>query len=213
MNIKIANALSIYFETLYELNKHIVALRGKCKEDYRFDSYKLVLDIIQDIPRLIPFSFNKNTQSLELNYHNGLLEFRDHLDFLEQDYAKILINHIVFLEKTRKIRNKAEHKMHAAVNTAYGFGTMCLFEYEFNVEDNTGNEISILIQAEEFIQLAQEMNMLFSKLQEQVKVWAENENKTDYPYYKRLFRFDFINFNEIYKSNLLRLVGEFFVDF
>ncbi|MBQ4052302.1 MAG: hypothetical protein IJD09_01465 [Clostridia bacterium] len=213
MNIRIANALSFYFETVYELNRKIINICGRCKEDHRFDSYKLVLDVIQDIPRLIPFSFNKKNQKYELNYRNGLLEFRGQLDFLENDYMKILTDHYTFLEEVQKIRNKAEHRMHAVMNTAYGFGTMCLFEYEFNVEDNSGNEISILVQAEEFISLIYEINILFSKLQDQVKTYAIAANKTDYAYYKRLCRFDFLDFNKIYDSNLLELFGKISIDF
>ncbi|MBQ7035333.1 MAG: hypothetical protein IJN34_06320 [Clostridia bacterium] len=213
MNTKIANALSIYFSTLYELNKHIFALCGKCKEDYRFDSYKSVLDIIQDIPRLIPFCYDKKKQMVVLSNRNGLLEFQSEIDFLKPEYTSMVERHYDFIEKVRKIRNKAEHKMHAVINTAYGNGSTCLFDYEFNIEEGSNNLTTVLVEAEELIRLVRDLNILFSKIQNQVKSFAVEANKTGYPYYERLCRFDFVDFNKIYDSNLLIEIGNLFVDF
>lgn len=213
MNIEIANALSIYFETLYEMNRRIIAVCGKCEVDNGFNSYKLILDVIEDIPKIIPYSFNKKEQKLCLNHHDGLLEFKKDIDFLECDYGGILYKHNEFLDKIRRIRNKIEHKMHAVENRMYLFDSSAFFHYDFSVENNEGKIVTLGIDAKEFINLLRELNFLFSKLQNLVKTFAEKENKTEYPYYKKLCRFDFIDFNEIYKSNLLGLVGEIFVDF
>lgn len=213
MNTKIANALSIYFETLYEMNRRFIVTCGKCEKDSSLNSYKMVLDIIQDIPKIIPFSYDKSQKRLSLNDRNGLLEFKEQIDFLENDYKCILNDHYSFLDKIRKIRNKTEHKMHAVKNSIYSSDLSNSFYYGFYVEDNNGQVITLSVDAKEFIHLLQDMNIMFSKLQNSVKTFAIASNKTDYPYYWKLCRFDFMDFNRIYESTLFEIIGKIFVDF
>lgn len=66
MTIEIANALFGYLETLYNLNQKLVKLCGIDVIDDFESGEKDILDIIQDIPRIIPYSFNKKTHELTI---------------------------------------------------------------------------------------------------------------------------------------------------
>lgn len=70
MNIEIANSLSGYIETLYKLNQKLLKLCGTDVIDKYEYSHKEILDIIQDIPRLIPYQYNKTLKILELTDKN-----------------------------------------------------------------------------------------------------------------------------------------------
>lgn len=112
MTVEIANALFGYLETLYNLNQKLVKLCGIDVIDDFESGEKEILDIIQDVPRIIPYSFNKKTQTLILKDRDGLLEYKDNISYLKEDYEKILFDNYEFLDKIRKIRNKYEHNAH-----------------------------------------------------------------------------------------------------
>lgn len=48
---------------------------------------KNILDMIQDVPRIIPYSLNKKTKKLEFKELDGLLEYQDSILYLKEDYA------------------------------------------------------------------------------------------------------------------------------
>ena len=106
MTIEIANALFGYLETLYNLNQKLVKLCGIDVIDDFEGGEKDILDIIQDVPRIIPYSFNKKTKKLEFKDRDGLLEYQDSILYLKDDYDRILSENYDFLDKIRKIRNK-----------------------------------------------------------------------------------------------------------
>ena len=66
MDIEIANSLFGYFETLYKLNQKLIKLCGTDVIEKYEHSHKAILDIIQDIPRLIPYFYNKNSAKIIL---------------------------------------------------------------------------------------------------------------------------------------------------
>ena len=201
MNITIANAMYGYLETLYGLNQKLVKLCGS--EIDAFGNNKEILDIIQDFPRIIPYGFNDKEGKYELRKKDGLLEFENEISYLLSDYEEILNDNYDILEKMKKIRNKCEHKMHAIKERSASTGTMCLFEYDFQI----GDEI-ITVSAEEFIKLIKKLNELFSNIVGEISEYAEKNDKTEYVYYIRINRFDFKEFNSIYDNSLLRTIGK-----
>lgn len=203
MNKKIANALFGYFETLYYLNQKLIKLCGIDVIDDFECAEKNVLDIIQDIPRIIPYSVNKCTKKLKLDDKDGLLEYKDNIDYLKQDYEKILLDNYDFLKKVKKIRNKYEHKMHGINHKSSGSGTQSLFDFTFEVEKE-----EIKIYAGEFIKLLKELNVLYSKLVADVNKYAHKNEKESYLYYRRITKFEFNEFNKLYESGLLRTFGK-----
>jgi hypothetical protein len=51
------------------------------------------------------------------------------------------------------------------------------------------------------------MNILFSQLQGLVKQFAY-DNNIHHPYFRRLYRFDFADFNRIFESDLVYVIGK-----
>lgn len=202
MNTEIANALFGYLKTLYDLNRNLIRLCGIDIMNDFDNSDKKVLDIIQDIPRIIPYSANRKTLLLELNQRNGLLEYDKEISYLKSDYESILKKNYDFLDKIRKIRNKYEHKMHGIKHQSSGSGSMSLFDFEFDVEGE-----SIKIYSGSFIELFKSLNELFSKIVLDIKKYASENGKEEYSYYRRITRFDFLDFNKIYENELLRTIG------
>lgn len=203
MTVEIANALFGYLETLYNLNQKLVKLCGIDVIDDFESGEKEILDIIQDVPRIIPYSFNKKTQTLILKERDGLLEYKDNISYLKEDYEKILSDNYEFLDKIRKIRNKYEHKMHGVKHKSSGSGSFSLFDYTFMVGDE-----SMEITAGSFIKLIKSVNNLFSKIVLDISKYAYENKKEDYLYYRRITRFDFKDFNKIYDNDILRIVGK-----
>ena len=203
MTVEIANALFGYLETLYNLNQKLVKLCGIDVIDDFESGEKEILDIIQDVPRIIPYSFNKKTQTLILKDRDGLLEYKDNISYLKEDYEKILSDNYEFLDKIRKIRNKYEHKMHGVKHKSSGSGSFSLFDYTFMVGDE-----SMKITAGSFIKLIKSVNNLFSKIVLDISKYAYENKKEDYLYYRRITRFDFKDFNKIYDNDILRIVGK-----
>ncbi len=208
MTVEIANALSGYIEVLYLLNQKLIKLCGTDVIDKYEFSHKEILDIIQDIPRIIPYEYNKKKHILELSTKNGLLEYREDIDYLEEMYLDILNNNYDFLDSIRKIRNKYEHKMHDVKRKSSGSGTTSYFDFEFEVSGKT-----ITVEAQDFINVIKKLNILFSLIVKEIIKYSNENGKTGYPYYRRLNRFDFGEFNKIYDSNLLRIFGKLMLDF
>ncbi len=110
MTKEIANALFGYLETLYNLNQKLVKLCGIDVIDDFESGEKDILDMIQDVPRIIPYSLNRKTKKLEFKESDGLLEYQTSILYLKDDYEQILSENYDFLDNIRKIRNKYEHK-------------------------------------------------------------------------------------------------------
>ena len=208
MTITTANALFQYFETLYEQNQNLIVLCGIDVLDHKGQYEKRIDDIMVAIPRLIPYVFNKKTGYYEISPNDGLMKFTSDIPFLAADYNNILLNHKDFLEKVKKIRNKLEHEMHGARIVASMSSNSSLFSVTYDVSDN-----GIDINAAEMIAFAKELNALFSKIQTLVDQFAYSNGKEDHPYYERLVRYKFTEFNKIYESNLLRTFGKALLPF
>lgn len=206
MDLKIANALYGYFETMYIVNKRLIKLCGYnimvCSEL----PTKELLDIIQDLPRLIPYEYYNG--KLVLSTRNGLLEFQNDIPCLKSKYEDILSNHYDFLDVVRKIRNKYEHRMHdiewlGSVGSPFSF-----FDVQFDVNGEIYN-----IQGTKLICLVKELNILFSTLSSGIQEYASANNLSSYPFNQKLCRFDYLDFNEIYDSKLLDKIGNIMYEF
>lgn len=204
MNTKIINALFGYFETLYHLNQKLIKVCGVDVIDDFENTGEYIIDIIQNIPRLIPYSYNKDTEKLTFKNSDGLLEYNEQINYLNQDYNDILKDNYDFLEKIRKVRNKYQHKMHGIRIKSSGSGSQHLFDYTFEIDEN---KEEITLCANSFIKLVKRINILFSKMALDVKKYVYDNQKTENLYYRRIARFEFTDFNKIYESDLLRMIG------
>lgn len=203
MDTNIANAVGGYFETLYNINVTLIKLCGTDIFDHHDSDEKLVLDIIQDIYRLFPYKYDNEKKVLMLDNTGGLIEFKDAFDFLEKDFSNILKNNYEFLDSIRKIRNKYEHKMHAVKIVGRASGSLMLFDFRFII--GKGN---ITLYAGNFIRLLTQLNSVYSKIQSDVASFAYKNGESDHLYYMRLSKFEFSDFEKIYKDDNLRLIGK-----
>lgn len=213
MTLETANSLFGYFEILYRINRNLLLLCGTTLQNIDFSNDVKVLDIVQDIPRIIPFEYVKKQEKLMLVDRNGLLEFDSEIGYLKTDYCKILNNNYEFLDKIRKIRNKCEHRMHSVVTHTITSSPGDWFAYAFLVVLNKDKKELLSVTSTEFIALIKKLNELFSKLQKDVILYAQENNKTEYQYYKTISRFDFNDFNKIYDSEILHVIGNVMREF
>ena len=98
--------------------------------------------------------------------------------------------------------------MHGARIISSGSGSISLFDVTCQVGDE-----SFDLTAHELIALAKDLNTMFTKIQRLVDRFAYEQKEEDHPYYRRLIRYDFCNFNQIYKSELLRNIGKALLPF
>jgi hypothetical protein len=64
------------------------------------------------------------------------------------------------------------------------------------------------LSAWEIIDFVKDMNILFSQLQGLVKQFAFDNKYGDHPYFRRLVRCDFADFNRIFESDLVYVIGK-----
>ena len=210
MNSVVANSLYGYFEVLYRLNKRIIKLCGVVEPELG-GIEKDVLDVIHDLGRVFPYSYNKKTNKLGLSMRDGLLEFSNIIPYLMNEYEALLNLHYEKINTIRKIRNKYEHKMHGVkinsvvVGAGYADISFDMLQ-EFNDEE-------CRINTTDFIEIIIGLNELFSKLSKEVVEWAEDTNKTEYMYYRKIARFDFMEFNDLYKSPVIKKIGKILYEF
>ena len=167
MNREIANALSGYFETLYEINQRFLFLCGTSCLDNDGKNLKTLLDMVQDLFRLLPFSYDKESKSLFVKKEDGLIEFDKEIGFLYQDYNEILQNHYDDIDVLRKVRNKYEHKMHSLKELSSEDGTSVYFAFDFEIIEN-GTTVNKRITYGMLVGTIKDLNYLFFKLQNEV---------------------------------------------
>jgi hypothetical protein len=93
--------------------------------------------------------------------------------------------------------------MHGVKHESSGSGSFSFFDFSFDV---CGENVEV--RAEEFIKLIKSLNILFSKIVHDISKYAYENEKTKYLYYRRITRFEFTNFNELYDSDLIRKIGK-----
>ena len=142
-----------------------------------------------------------------------LLEFEQEVCFLKDDYNSLLSENYDFIDKSRKIRNKCEHKMHTVRDIGAMSNGDLFSKYEIEILHNNDEHEYITISYNEFVKLLKGLNLMFSKLQKEVILFARKENKEEYVYFTRLTRFDFLDFNKIMDSNIIQYVGKVMLDY
>ena len=202
------NALYRYFETLYSLNQNLIVLCGTNAYDHQSEQEQRIDEVMMAIPRLVPYSFDRKSGVYVIDQADGLMEFSGDLPFLSADYDNILQNHKDFLEKTKKVRNKLEHKMHGARIVASSSGSISLFAVKYDVAEN-----EVEFCASEIIAFVKDMNILFSRIQELVRQFTIKQQCGDHPYCWRLIRYSYSDFNKIYESDILHIFGKALLPF
>lgn len=208
MNAEIASALYRYFEALYNFNRNLITVCGVDVLHNAGQYEKYLEEVIHAVPKLIPYQFNKSTKRYEITGKDGLLEFSNELPFIAEDYNSLLQQHYDLLVTIKKIRNKFEHRMHGVRVVASGSGSISLFDATYKIEEETFS-----LTAHALIDLAKDLNGIFSKIQDLLYRFLYDLEPEASLYYRRLVRYDFRNFNQIYESELLRNIGKALLPF
>lgn len=209
MSIVFENAVFGYFEALYNLNRDLLILCGLDACDHFEQFGKQMQDIIRTIPRIVPYSYDKEKKQYKLENNGGLLEYADDISFLREDYQAILDKHYDFLVAVKKVRNKIEHQMHGANRSDSGSSER---EVSFDCTYAIA-EAEYTIKSDDIIRFMKDINVMFAKIQRHVEKIAYEEDKTYYPYYRRLLRIRFADFNLLYDSQLLKIIGKTLLPF
>ena len=202
MNQKVINSIYKYVEVLYENNQRLIKVFGMDAIDNYNDGTKEILNIIQDIPRLIPYSYSDENKKLFLEKNDGLLQYEKKIKYLRSDYKEILNNNEECLIKVKKIRNKYEHKLHNIETPSRYTGNDDWFRYGFKINRKKYN-----IESSELVKLFKELNNMYDKLISDMLKWAY-KNKIDHPFFTRLSRINMLDFNKLYDSKLLYEIGK-----
>lgn len=217
LNAEVSNALSGYLETLYDTNKNLLKLCGEI-DFYKYEyADKIILDIIREIPRLIPYDYDRKIKKNILDKNDGLLEYNEEIPYLYDQYLSLMGKHYSLLDDIRKIRNKYTHRMHGVKAVSHHSSMFIHHSFEFKIKhkepmDNSEEQI-ISISVDSLIELITGLNELFSQIVHDIIEWADAQGKNSYAYYARMRRFDFKDFNEIYRSNLLEKISRIMYDF
>jgi hypothetical protein len=204
MNDEIAYALLEYIDSLDDMNKNLIKacgieLHGHATHTLR----KLIFNIVQEIPRLIPYTFDQHLTKQIITNRDGLMEYRKHIPYLTHAYKQILADNYSLLDNIRKIRNTYEHQMHKNKLSSSGGGTLHLFDIKFKVDES-----SVSICADDFITLIRALNVLFHRLARDIIVYAENSHRQHHYYYRKATSINLLDFNTIYESSLLSKIGK-----
>lgn len=201
------NALYRYFEALYEMNQNLIVLCGMNVIDNRYKYGKILENVIQAIPRLVPYEYKKKAKAYEINFQSGLMQFSSDIQYLASGYTTIFQKHKNFLIKVKKIRNKLEHEMHSSTVIASSNGIGELFNTTYDI---CGEKVSL--NAGEIISFTKDLNTLFARIQNDVEHDLD-DNVEKNSYILKLIRFVFTEFNKIYESNLLPTFGKALLPF
>ena len=100
-----------------------------------------------------------------------------------------------------------EHQVHNANIVELG-SNPSWFSVTYKVKDT-----EIDFRSYELISFVKDLNVLFSKMQAEVIQYAEEHQKTEYQYYKKITRFKFCDFNKIYESDISQIIGQLMLPF
>ena len=160
-----------------------------------------ILNIIQDVPRLIPYTYNKKTEKYELSPKDGLLVYKS-LKELPFEYQKIFDKNKKCLIKIKKIRNKWEHILHNVNLQSCYTGNNSWFRYTFKVKG-----AKYTIESDELIALFKDLNILYDQLIKKMLEYSYKK-KIEHPFYNHLHKVKLLDFNKLYDSGLLYEIGK-----
>ncbi len=204
MTKDIANALYGYFEALYNMNRNIITLCGLDIEFNTEEYERIAQEVIQAIPRLIPYTKKRSEECYVIRESDGLIEFSDNIPNLKVEYEAILNRNYDFLANIKALRNKLEHQMHGIHIASEGCITgHPAFDLNYIVDNK-----EMTLKAADFIRFAKDINNLYTGIQDLVFEYAQKTGKSNYAYYQRLVRYRFSDFNKIYDSDVIYLVGK-----
>lgn len=209
-HVEFVKSFYSYYEVLYSCNQKLLQLVGVDAINHSRNDKLLMLEIIDNIPRLIPYVYDKNKDDLVISPKDGLMEFANKKPLLDKKYNDILNNYKNLLKKIKDIRNKFEHKLHDVKVTRRSSGSIESFTIEFSIDKGSNN---IEINCDDLVNLFKVLNSLFDDVSEECGKYSLSHNKTNILYDCKYTSLHFKDFNEIYDSGLKKKIGRIMNDF
>lgn len=200
MNIEVINSIYQYIEVLFENNQRLIKLFGITALRAITNESKDILNLFQDIPRLIPYSYCEKEDKLYLDDKDGLLQYKKEIPNLKKNYEKIIEQNEKSLKKIKRIRNKYEHTLHNVRMQSCLKSNNTWFEYSFVIKSKEYH-----VDSKELTKLFHDLNILYDDLIKSILEYVYKNNLNNM--YGQLKRIDLVGFNKIYNSDLLCEVG------
>lgn len=202
MNEFVYNTLH-YFETLYVINQKLIKLCGSDAIRNVEESFNIVVDICDKIPRIFPYLTDKATNKLCLSSQDGILSFKKDIDFIQDEFQQILVNNYNTLNNIKKIRNNVEHGMHLIKFDGNSSGSSIDYEIVISIKN-----LKLKFNTSELIVLIKEINAVYSKIVSLINKISIKDKLVDNFYMKYLYTFDYKDFNRIYDDPNLKIIGK-----
>lgn len=203
MNIpKWISEISYYFRVLYKLNQDIIRVVDlDCINEYS-EAEDLFYEITEKMVNLIPCKANFNKEfEISVEENDGIFDFVGEISFLRDDIIKIFDDHKEIFYKMKIIRNKHEHEPHKINANSFIESTSSIdIKFKYNIREYD-------LKSQEFINIVKKINEVFNKIINKFKEYKEvydSENNESHPYLIKYSSIDYIKFNKIYDSNVLK---------
>lgn len=209
-HVEFVRSFYSYYEVLYGCNQKLLHLIGTDVISHPKDDILLMLEIIDNIPRLIPYGFDNIKNDYTICPQDGLMEFSNKVPLLAKKYNEILNNHKNLLKNIKDIRNKFEHKLHDIKVTRRSGGSTNSFTIEFTIKKGS----SVMdISCYDLVNLFKDLNSLFDDVSEWCGKYSMVNHNLNILYNCKYSSFHFKDFNEIYDSDLIKKIGRIMNDF
>lgn len=209
-------SIKVYIDFLIKANSCFIQLLGsdgKEKFNIREEKY---LEIFDYISKLIPISTDINTKSVKVKLRDkkesGIFElYNDGLEFIEEDYNKLIEKYKVVLFDIKMIRNKTEHSPHCILSlggtSKLGYSNIW-YNYKKNGikidEIENKNVESYKCDTEMLKKILIDLNNIFSKVQSKiVELYDKLDFKDGRVYIKTCIETNFSYYNNLYNSEKL----------
>ena len=196
-----------YFECLYIVNQKLIMLSSADAIRNREKATQLSISICSNIMRIIPCVTDKKTKKIKLDKKSGIIKFKNDIDYLLDSFKKIISKHEKIIISIKAIRNKYEHSIH---NLEYDSSYSGSGQY-YTITFNTGKN-KYEISSKQLINLVKDLNNIFSKIVKTISSLRDNP-EANILFSEKLITFDYLEFNKIFESDLLKIIGKFQYDF
>lgn len=185
--------LFTYMSIMDSINKKLNRLIKNNIKNSPEKNMSLFYDLVSEIIRIIPYSYNAKKGVLYLK-NDGILLLKNKLSYIEHDYKKILNKQSLkkSLINIYNVRNKFTHEPH---NLSFGFfvGGQTSYSIGINHKDELQELSTIDLQV-----IVKELNLIYEKIKKEFICNVKNYDKKyrKYPIYKKTQLYKFSNYNK-----------------
>lgn len=190
---KYLSNLFTYMEIMDSINKKLNKLIKNNIKNSPEKNMSLFYDLVSEIMRIMPYSYNEKKDILHLK-DDGILLLKNKLSYIEQDYKTILKKKSLkkSLINIYNVRNKFTHEPH---NLSFGFSVGGQTSYSIGIKykDELQELSTIDLQV-----IVKELNLIYEKIKQEFICIVKNYDKEyrKYPIYKKTLLYKFNNYNK-----------------